>query len=515
MSRSDTSFSKGPRVAFKTFGCRSNFSDTMDLVSLTREQGGNPVDFCLSEKSDVIVLNTCTVTDSADKEAFRLLEKIHLNHPSAKVIVTGCLAETSSDKLKDKFPDVLVIGPGQKKSVIEAIISDVQQEFQNPKKADNDSNRTHLSRIRKPQHHSVSLHDTISNTIVGPGQYIGDIRVRSRYHLRVQEGCENHCTFCIIPKTRGHLVSKEDALVLEDIKKLIFLGYKEIVLTGTHLGGYGEDSGSSLLELLKKIDACIQGLKNSSVLNPEFLMTRIRLSSLDPDDLSRELVDFIAKSHTFCPHLHICMQAFTDSVLKRMNRKYRINDAKELLCYIKDVFPGCSIGSDIITGFPGESRVDFEKGIDEFNNLPISYLHVFPYSERTGTAATRLDGIIGIGERKRRAARWRSIAERRQLEWMESLLGKTLDVVLEAGGESVGHYRGTSGEFADVGIVVQDLYSSDKKSDYLGLENRERAVFRAGELVRARAFFLDKKEGRLLCELSDQEKLAQFQGHQE
>lgn len=545
-------FSKGDapdgalKVSFKTFGCRSNFADTVDLAALASERGAWVQEFGSDEAADVVVINSCTVTNTADKEAVRLVEKLKSENPDCKIVFTGCMAEASPDVFKAQFPDIDVLGPGQKKNVLNAIMGEKekQERLLVPK-------NTSDSRLRKPAHKTISLDDPIPQGLKGPGERIGEFKLRSRFHLRVQEGCENHCTFCIIPKTRGVLSSRKNEDVLADLGTLMDLGYHEAVLTGTHLGGYGQDRGGSLLELLKKIEDFI-GEKALSTDRERFTGNnlvrpmRIRLSSLDPDDVSFEMIDFLSKSHFYCNHLHICLQAFTDSTLKRMNRKYRLEDARDLLCYIHERFDRCAVGSDVITGFPGESRKELEEGIETFLSLPISYLHVFPYSEREGTAATRLDGEIPVSERKRRSARWRAIAERRREEFLQSLCGEQLEVVVEERTLDDGSVLGTSSEFATVRIMPPNMNFSNsletfetseicltsdtnaQKSAQTNAKGMQKTwndsqqasqktlknisgnvsgkVLRAGEILKVTARLLEKEERRLICEPFDLEK---------
>lgn len=481
------------KVSFKTFGCRSNFADTVDLAALVSERGGWVQEFSQDEDTDVVVINSCTVTDTADKEAIRLVEKLKAEKPDRKIIFTGCMAEANPEVFKNQFPDIQVLGPGQKKNVISAIMGDSNTIVRPEVKKNTDA------RLRKPVHKTISLDDPISEGLRGPGEQIGTFKLRSRFHLRVQEGCENHCTFCIIPKTRGVLSSRKTGDVLADIQSIINLGYREIVLTGTHLGGYGEDQDTSLLELLKKIEDLLSPSLVGGYFEQPISPPRIRLSSLDPDNVSFEMIDFLSKSHFFCKHLHICLQAFTDSTLKRMNRKYRLEDARDLLWYIHERFDGCAVGSDVITGFPGESRKELEEGIETFLSLPISYLHVFPYSEREGTAATRLDGEIPVSERKRRSARWRAIAERRREEFLGTLTGKELEVVVEDRVLEDGSVLGTSSEFATVRIMPSGTCSTSDNNKI----GRSWEAPRAGTLLKVTARALEREERRLLCEPFD------------
>lgn len=484
------------KVSFKTFGCRSNYADTVDLLALTAGRGASVSEFDDSSSSDadVVVINSCTVTDTADKESIKLISKLREKNPAQKIVFTGCMAEASPESILEKFPDISVLGPGQRINVVKEIFGESEK-----------LNRPSLSKsskvIRKPSHKTISLNDSLPEHLKGPGEKIGSFKMRSRFHLRVQEGCENHCTFCIIPKTRGLLSSRKVSDVLSDIKSLSELGFREIVLTGTHLGGYGLDLNSSLKCLLEEIEGYIEA-------DLELNKPRIRLSSLDPDDVSCEMIDFLSKSHNFCKHLHICLQAFTNSILKRMNRKYRLEDAKDLLWYIHERYEArgvsCGIGSDVITGFPGECRKELEEGIESFLSLPISYLHVFPYSEREGTAATRLDGEIPISERKRRSARWRAISERKNLEFLQSLIGKNLEVVVEDRVLGDGSKLGTSSEFATVNILPKKISQSTTSSNIINSEELEYKFLNnhltPGSLINVQAIGLDSLERRLICE---------------
>lgn len=448
----------GLRVAFETLGCRSNYADTIEIQSALVERGAVPTRF--DSPADVYVLNTCTVTDDADKTALRLLRRARAMSPNARIVVTGCLAETSPEIIAASGAADAVLGPGDRAAVISAVLSsDVILPLPSAKK--DPKIRTNV------RYRSVSMETPMSAAVPGPGAAIGETRSRARFHLRVQEGCENSCTFCIIPVSRGRLVSRPLSTVLADLRHLESVGYQEVVLTGTHLGGYGEDIGSSLAELLAAIAAE----------KPSF---RVRLSSLDPNDVSPELIDIISKNHVFCRHLHICVQAFSDSVLKRMNRRYRLSRVYDIVSRIRRQLPECCLGSDVIAGFPGESRQEVEQAIEEFLGLPFSYLHVFPYSERTGTAATRLDGSVAPSERKRRTARWRALSEQRRAEFHRSLIGKDLDVILEMG--RAPDAVGTSAEYASV-IVPSAVLGE----------------WKPGEKRRLRAQSYDVVEEKLVC----------------
>lgn len=451
------------RVAFQTFGCRSNHADTIDLQASLVEQGAVPCE----NDYEVLVVNTCSVTDQADNEAYRYIRKVKKDSPNIKIVVTGCLAELEPQKLAGLSEVDAVIGPGRKNEVLKSIL--------NNKEMENFDKAPFAPTEYRPERKSYSLNEPISNALAGPGQKLGEISQRARYHLRIQEGCENTCTFCIIPHTRGHLSSRSKELILQDVIKVADSNYEEIVITGTHIGGYGEDCGSSLLELL----TAIRDLN---------VKPRIRLSSIDPNDLSPELLDFfLSNQATFCNHLHICVQSFTDSILKRMNRRYRLADIEKIVSYITDKVSGICLGTDLITGFPGESRQEVDQAVEQFLRLPFSYLHVFPYSERSGTAATRLDGSVAPAERKRRAARWRSVGDRKREEFYSSLISKTLHIVVEKIED--GFVYGTSSEYAATKVRINP-------------ETNKPVI---GKIISAQGLSIVSEEKRLLCQLLNQE----------
>ena len=404
------------RVGFETLGCRSNYADTIDLQAALSERG---ISTCESaEGVEVFVLNTCTVTNDADKEAYRAIKRARRRSPGAKIVVTGCLAEVGAAELLQTGLVDAVIGPGRRNEVLGAILNEPISpvEVGSPKPLVVLPERRVMKSL--PERRSISLHETISAQIPGPGARLGETPVRARYHLRVQEGCENSCTFCIIPLTRGRLSSRDTKDILSDIRHLASVGYREVVLTGTHLGGFGEDIGTSLRDLLV-------ALKDESEIR------RIRLSSIDPNDVDEDLILLLASDGVFCNHLHICVQAFCEHTLKRMNRRYSLARALEILNQAKASIPGLCLGSDLIAGFPGETREQMEGAQAIFARSGVDYLHVFPYSERRETPATRLDGEVEVSERKRRAARWRALSDRAWMQFLQGLSGTPLEILVE------------------------------------------------------------------------------------
>ncbi|MFN8391545.1 MAG: MiaB/RimO family radical SAM methylthiotransferase [Bdellovibrionota bacterium] len=453
---------QGLRVGFETLGCRSNYADTIELQTALSAEGAVPTSF--DAPADIYVINTCTVTDDADRTAMRLIRSARARSPHAKIVVTGCMAETSPEKIEALGIADAIVGPGKKRAVLEAILS-TETDNKPAKAAPLLAKR---ARPGRPARRADPLDEPLSEKLPGPGTYLGEVKTRARFHLRVQEGCENSCTFCIIPASRGALVSRPLNLILEDLSRLSDLGYEEVVLTGTHLGGWGEDIGSSLDDMLAELAA-------------RSPIRRLRLSSVDPNDISRKTIEILAESHIYCRHLHICVQAFSDPVLKRMNRRYRLSQIYEIVGAVSELIPGCCLGSDLIAGFPGESRQELEQAIQVFLGLPFSYLHVFPYSQRSGTAATRLDGAVETSERKRRTARWRALSESRRRDFHQALLGKHLELIVEKIDD--GFVQATSREYAAAKVLFSERIPP----------------WKPGERVLKIAHSYDERDGRLLC----------------
>ena len=442
--------SEKPRVFFETHGCRSNYADTVDLQHSLAEKGaivgeGRARLNSSEQEVDVFVLNTCTVTNEADREALRSIRKIRDKHPQAKIVVTGCMAEVRAKKLQSIEGVSTVLGPGQKEKLINSILG-VEDSNSRDELTNLPSVYPSGRRVKKslPQFKSISLDKELSTAAAGPAEHVGEVKRRSRYPLRVQEGCENSCTFCIIPQTRGRFSSRPLELILDDIEKLYELGYREVILTGTHLGGYGIDSGGSFENLLQAVQSKVSGINRAR----DESNLRIRLSSIDPEDVSPALIDFIAESPEFCKHIHICVQAFNESILKLMNRRHSLQDALDVIDYAKQKIPGICLGTDVITGFPGEGTDEFLQGLEIIEGLPLAYLHVFPYSERSKTAATRLGGEVEVNERRKRAVRLRALSKRLRESYYRQFVGEKLDLVVEAVTEN--ELRATSSEYISV-----------------------------------------------------------------
>ena len=466
------------KVGVHTFGCRSNYADTVEVQASLVERGATPCS--IEDRADVYLINTCTVTDSADRDVLKLLRKLRREQPDSRVVVTGCMAEARGAELSKIDGVDLVIGPGRREELVSGVLGESLGEQR--RSTEQNIQVVHPSgrRVKKslPMWNSISMDKEMPSAMAGPGEFQGELPTRARFHLRVQEGCENSCTFCIIPSTRGRLSSRPLDLVLRDIENLASLGYEEVVLSGTHLGGWGEDIGLEFADLLEAIGRSAE-------------ISRVRISSIDPNDLTEKAINWLVKYPIFCNHLHICFQAFSDNTLKRMNRKYRLHEAVALVHEVSKALPNCAIGSDIIAGFPGETREEIEEGMELFLRLPISYLHVFPYSERSETAAIRLDGEVPPAERKRRSARWRALAQRKKEEYLRSLVGKELEIIAERVATS--EVRGTSREFASCKVQFSNSSMGSNSGEEISIPS-------PGELFRANAIDFDPINGEVVCE---------------
>ena len=436
------------KVAFHTMGCRSNFADTMEYQAAIIERGCEIVDF--GSIADVFVLNSCTVTGAADIEAQKIIRRIRRKNPNSKIVLTGCFAELGIERFEERKLVDEIVGTSRKTDVVNAILSKTSSYIKTSKgfQVSEESQYDDLVLLgkfgRREQKNGILLNDPMSHAMLGPGVHTGEFSMRARYHLRIQDGCENFCTFCIIPLTRGKQRSRDAQLVLEDIRRLAGFGYREVVLTGTHIGAYGKDTDTSLYKLLVMIER-------------ENLGVRLRVSSLDPNEITNDFIDLVADSNLVCEHLHICFQAFSDKLLKRMGRSYRLEDAICVTQYARERILDCCIGADLICGFPGESREDVDQAIEVVLDLPISYLHCFPYSERNGTPATRLNGVVPLEERKTRTKTFREISFKKRNAFLKTLIGKPLEIISERVEDNI--LFGTSREYASCSVNGVDVKS--------------------------------------------------------
>lgn len=361
--------------SIQSFGCRVNQAEAFTWVDEFQKHGLRyEKDFI---KSDLILVNTCTLTSRADRDVRSFLNKTSRLNPTARLIVTGCFAERAADELKE-FPQVWQIFSNQKKEELPAKI--------------------------------ISL--------IGPTAENSQTSYRSRALVKIQDGCSLSCSFCIIPQVRGKNKSTRPDTVLQRVKDYCEQGFQEIVLTGIHICLYGSDFSPklTLFDLLKMME----GLKNPP---------RIRLSSLDPRFMSEALLEHLSTSQQICPHFHFSLQHGTEEVLQRMGRNVKITDYSRILGFLKDKRSAASLGADIIVGFPGESDLEFERMFKFLEKSPLTYFHVFPYSQRPGTEAENWSQV-NDKVKKERAARLRQLSQEKNLNFRRTKIGETLEAVV-------------------------------------------------------------------------------------
>ena len=384
-------------VAFHTLGCKVTHYETEAIWQLFKDANYERVEF--ETNADVFVINTCTVTNTGDKKSRQIIRRAIRQNPDAVVCVTGCYAQTSSAEIME-IPGVdIVVGTQDRHKLLDYI-----QQFQDERQPINGvgnimKNRTY-EELEVP--------------------YFTD---RTRASLKIQEGCNNFCTFCIIPWARGLMRSRDPEKVVEQATQLVNSGYKEIVLTGIHTGGYGQDlKNYNLAQLLRDLDT-IEGLE------------RIRISSIEASQLTDEVIDVIGNSNKVVRHLHIPLQSGSDDVLKRMRRKYTMAHFSERLTKLHQALPDLAVTSDVIVGFPGESEDEFQETYDFIVNHHFSELHVFPYSPRIGTPAARMDNQIDEETKNVRVHKLISLSNQLAKEYASKFEDEVLEVIPEEMGE--------------------------------------------------------------------------------
>ncbi|MDV2683075.1 tRNA (N(6)-L-threonylcarbamoyladenosine(37)-C(2))-methylthiotransferase MtaB [Alkalihalophilus lindianensis] len=382
-----------PTVAFHTLGCKVNHYETEAIWQLFKEEGYEKVEY--EQTSDVYVINTCTVTNTGDKKSRQVIRRAIRKNPDAVICVTGCYAQTSPAEIM-AIPGVdIVVGTQDRTKMIGYI-----EQFKKEREPINGVGNIMKSRVYEELD-------------------VPAFTDRTRASLKIQEGCNNFCTFCIIPWARGLMRSRDPEEVIKQATQLVEAGYKEIVLTGIHTGGYGEDlKDYSLARLLLDLEQ-VEGLK------------RIRISSIEASQLTDEVIDVIDRSEKVVRHLHIPLQSGSNTVLKRMRRKYTMEFFAERLDRLKEALPGLAVTSDVIVGFPGETEEEFQETFDFIANHKFSELHVFPYSKRTGTPAARMDDQVDEEVKNKRVHRLIELSNQLAKEYASQFEGEVLEVIPE------------------------------------------------------------------------------------
>ena len=382
------------RIALYTLGCKLNFAESATLARALVAQGHTITDW--DAPADIYILNTCTVTHQADRKAHKLLRRAARIAPSAHLVVTGCYVQTNPDAFQD-IPHVRAVVPNLHKARLPEYVEALLREAPLPESSLPSSSRATW---------------TFFPSASGEG--------RTRVFLKVQDGCDYKCSFCTVPKARGPSRSAPPDAIRQEALHWAQKGYKEIVLTGINLGDYGRPHGIPFLTLLKTLEASLP---------PS--VARLRLSSIEPNLLSDDILDFIADHPRWAPHFHLPLQSGSPEILRLMRRRYTRTLYENRISAIRKRFPHAGIGVDVIVGFPGETQLHFEEARRFLADLPVSYLHVFPYSERSGTVAAHLPGSVPWPERLARSEALRELSLRKKLTFAQSLLGQTFTLLLE------------------------------------------------------------------------------------
>lgn len=383
------------RIAFCTFGCRLNQYDTETIRTLLEEEGGFRT-VPMREQADVYVVNTCSVTARADASARKMIRRLASQHPCSRIVVTGCYAQRAPDELAGLPGVSLVLGAADRANVVREVEA------------------SPLGSVRV----AVSPIETATRFLEVP---VTEMMGRTRAYVKVQEGCNEQCSFCIVPQTRGASRSRDPGAVLAQVDELVDGGYPEIVLTGVHLGEYGLDLPGSTHRLAGLIDAILErpGVR------------RLRLSSIEPSTLTDDILDRMADEERFASHLHIPFQSGSDAVLARMRRRYTVGDFDRLVDRISSRMSDFGLGTDVICGFPGESAEDFQATFDRLTEWPVTYVHAFTYSTRPGSEAEAFRDEVPGDEKKRRTRAVKRLSTEAARRFRERYPGREVDVLLE------------------------------------------------------------------------------------
>ena len=383
------------RIAIATLGCKANQYDSEIIRESFEEKNFDIVLF--PEHADIYVINTCTVTGKTDFQARQLIRRAHRVNPQAKIVVTGCYAQAAPEDLK-KIPGVsLVIGNPDKWEIVNII-----------KGAEKTSS-------------AGVIVTPIEKEIVFPEKKIKRFSAKTRFFLKIQDGCNARCSYCIVPQVRGKSRSMAPKTVLELLSSIGSSGYKEAVLTGIHLGAYGLDLSpqASLLNLLHEIEK-------------QMPVPRVRLSSIEPNEITQGVIDVLADSRIVCPHLHLPLQSGDTTILRKMNRPYSAENFHSLVLRLTNSIKDLAIGADVIVGFPGEGEEEFDQTLRLIEALPITYLHVFPFSPRKGTPAFSLPNKVNGNTVKKRGETLRRLSKKKRESFYRSYLNKKLPILIEA-----------------------------------------------------------------------------------
>ncbi|HMQ69250.1 MAG TPA: tRNA (N(6)-L-threonylcarbamoyladenosine(37)-C(2))-methylthiotransferase MtaB [Ignavibacteria bacterium] len=402
-------------VSLHTLGCKLNYSETSTIAKDFSSKGFKLNNY--GEPSDIFVLNTCSVTDNADKECRQIVRSVIRDNPKTYVIVTGCYAQLQPGQIAEIEGVDLVLGINEKFKLFDYIDNFEKKEL------------------------SCIHHTEISEVKDFDEAFSADTDSRTRAFLKIQDGCNYKCTFCTIPLARGISRSLPIEKVIDNAKKIIDSGYREIVLTGVNTGDYNFESSNKnfrLIDVLYELD--------------KLNIDRIRISSIEPNLLTDDIISFAKNSVKYCKHFHIPMQSGDNDILKLMKRRYNKEFYRDLIYKLNDEILDAGIGVDVITGFPGEDDTIFENTYNFLDSLPVSYLHVFNYSERKNTEAILLNGKVDVRKRKKRSELLRRLSERKKLDFYKKYSGSVQSVLFESKNED-GYSEGYTSNYIRVRCI--------------------------------------------------------------
>ena len=383
------------KVAFYTLGCKVNQYDTEAVLEKFKAADYEIVDF--NDYADVYVVNTCTVTHLSDRKCRQMLRKTKKINNDSILVAMGCYAQIAADKIKDQVEEIdIIIGTDKRNQILEVV-----EDFE------------------KDRAKTINLVSNIMDVTEFEEMTISHLGERTRVYIKVQEGCNNYCSYCIIPYTRGKIRSRREEQVIEEVRKLAGLGFKEIILTGIHVLAYGKDLGdTNLIQLLQRVHE-VEGIE------------RIRMSSIEPVVVTDEFIMALKELPKVCHHFHLSLQSGSDTVLKRMNRKYTTADYKKSVEDLRTLWPDVAITTDIIVGFPGETDEEFEETVAFVEEVKLSQIHIFPFSPREGTPAAKMKEQIAPEVKEKREKVLSTKEKALRLSYMEGFIGQELEVLFE------------------------------------------------------------------------------------
>ncbi len=413
-----------------TLGCKLNFSESSAISKNLTEHDFQKVNF--EDGADIYIINTCSVTDHADRKCKKVVAQAKRHNPNAFIAVIGCYAQLKPEEIAG-IPGVnIVLGAAEKFNIADYL----------------DTENSEVVQIKNGNIKDVNTYN--------PAYSSGD---RTRTFLKVQDGCDYFCTFCTIPLARGKSRNASIAETIAMAKEAVEKGAREIVLTGVNIGDFGQSSGETFYELIQALDAEVDA-------------QRFRISSIEPNLLSNEIIDYCVQSKKFVPHFHLPLQSGNNEILEKMRRKYQRELYAERVAYIKSKVPDACIGVDVITGFPGETDAHFEDSYQFINELDVSYLHVFTYSERAQTGALKMAGKVPVAVRKERTQRLRILSEKKRHAFYESQKGKIKSILFEAENDG-GTMYGFSENYIKVEMPYDPMYVNEIREAKIGQQTAD------------------------------------------